>query len=487
MADREDGAIASRLAELDGELATVRAELVELADADELDDAQTARFDELETRVGELTAEREPVARRAETIARAREAMRTGRGVERIGNGPAVQTRTDPFGDLDAVASRSLSVGDVQSRALSAVERIPAHLASDAQRERAERLIRESDEHGRISRHMLLTGSADYARAFTGVLGGLQPWQLDQDAQRALSIADGHRRAFNEGTDAQGGFLVPFHLDPTIMLTNAGSSNPFRQISRTETIATNAWHGVTSAGVTAGYRGEGTEATDDTPTDLAQPDVPVVACDAYLEATFEATQDTNIASQVAMLLADAKDNFEAVEMAVGDGAAGHMQGVITGAAAVAGSVVTTSALGAFAVGDVYEIHDDLGDRDLAGASWVAHKKIQSLIRQFATGTGQNTGAFWATLGQGLPPELLGESIRKASGMASTVASGNEILAFGNYRRGYLIVDRIGMSVQYNPLVVGANGRPTGKVGWFAHWRTGAKVVVPSALRVLTVQ
>jgi hypothetical protein len=44
-------------------------------------------------------------------------------------------------------------------------------------------------------------------------------------------------------TGGNGGYLVPFTLDPTIVLNNAGAANPFRQISRIATTATNSWNG----------------------------------------------------------------------------------------------------------------------------------------------------------------------------------------------------------------------------------------------------
>jgi len=58
-----------------------------------------------------------------------------------------------------------------------------------------------------------------------------------------------------------------------------------------------------------------------------------------------------------------------------------------------------------------------------------------------------------------------------------------VLWIGDLSR-YYIIDRIGMSVAYEPLVKGANRRPTGEVGWFAFWRVGADLVDTNAGRVL---
>jgi len=56
-------------------------------------------------------------------------------------------------------------------------------------------------------------------------------------------------------TLANGGYLLPFVLDPTIILTNSASANPWRRISRNVTTTSSTWNGVNSAGVTA--RGAG--------------------------------------------------------------------------------------------------------------------------------------------------------------------------------------------------------------------------------------
>jgi HK97 family phage major capsid protein len=65
-----------------------------------------------------------------------------------------------------------------------------------------------------------------------------------------------------------------------------------------------------------------------------------------------------------------------------------------------------------------------------------------------------------------------------------VSTGANILLAGNFAE-YYIVDRVGMSVIYDPMVKSTgNGRPTGQGGWYSFWRVGADVVDPSAFRLL---
>ena len=489
----------SRLAEIDERLPLVRSELLTLAEGD-LDEVATARFGELETEHQTLADEREPIATRLaameSVVETARNAQADAESSEDNGvsarsggletPGRAVRSRANrlnPFADLDSVRSNALGVSDLRSRAASAIETANLDSFTDDQRELATNLIQRNDQHGRIARHMLLTGSEAYVRAFDKLLGGQQHYQLDQEELEALRYAESHRAGINEGSNTAGGYLVPFMVDPTIVLMNAGSTNPFRQISNVVTISTNTWHGISTAGVSASWLGEAVEATRVDPV-FAQPTIPTFKGSAYLQASFEAAQDTNIVSGIGTLLADAKDRLEATAYATGNGTTAP-QGIVTGVSAVGGSVVSAAGTGnAYTAADVYALRTALPPRYRSNASWLANEAIYLLTRQFASGTGPQH-AFWADLAMDTPSLLLGKPTYESSAMASALVDNAKILAVGDMRAAYTIVDRIGMQVQFNPLVVGGTANaPTGEVGWFATWRGGAGVTNPDAVRLL---
>jgi len=52
---------------------------------------------------------------------------------------------------------------------------------------------------------------------------------------------------------------------PTIILTNAGSANPWRRISNIKQTTSNTWNGVNSAGVNAQWLAEATIVVDSSP------------------------------------------------------------------------------------------------------------------------------------------------------------------------------------------------------------------------------
>ncbi|MFI6337834.1 phage major capsid protein [Streptomyces sp. NPDC050535] len=469
-------------------LDALRSELFELEELEEPEEEQVTRARDLLTEVDtaqEAYDEQVEHERRVDAVRAA--ATVPGSQERPEGDGPHfMRQRGNPYEELDRIRGANLNDrdirGDLRSRALYAVE-LAAEMITEDQQERVERLVR-SDRRGRIAQHLLLTGSDEYLRAFESLLENAgNPALLDADETAAYRLAEAHRRAMTL-TDAAGGFLVPFTLDPTIILTNAGSANPFRQVSTIKTITTDTWNGVSSAGVTASWLAEANEVGDNSPG-FSQPSIKPEKASAWVQGSFEVLADSGFATEVGPLLADAKDRLEATAFATGDGN-GKPKGVVPAVAAVAGSVVASATTDTYAVADVYAVEQALPPRHrITGRpSWMAAKPIINKTRQFDTAGGSS---FWANLGMGQPEQLLGAPINEASAMDGVINAGadNYTLLLGDFRN-YYIVDRVGMTMVYEPLVKGASGRPTGEAGWFAYWRVGADVVNADAFRLLNV-
>lgn len=385
--------------------------------------------------------------------------------------GPDVFVRSNrsAFENLDAVRGGMVTSTDLVARARLAVETAPEHMSDDA-REHVTRMLDALQADGSkqaplISRHLLLTGSPDYHREFveyhqTGYVG--------EAMRTAMSLTDGN-----------GGYLVPFTLDPTIILTNQGVKGNIREISRVEKTATDTWSGVTSSGVTAEWAAEAAEAADASPTTGLLTITPKRA-DAWIQGSYEVLSDSGFASQLGRLLTDAKVRLEEAAFATANTGATKPRGVLAAVAAVTASLVTSATTGAFVVGDVYNVASAIPPRFEDNATWLCNKAIANKIRQFDTAGG---GSFWANLGMGQPEQLLGQPIFKNSTMTGTVANAALVLLCGDFRE-YVIVDRIGLQVAYEPMIKGSNRRPTGEAGWFAWWRVGADVSNPDAFRAL---
>ena len=267
-------------------------------------------------------------------------------------------------------------------------------------------------------------------------------------------------------------------LDPTIILTNAGSANPYRQQATVKTTTTNDWNGVTSAGVSAEWTAEGTEAADASPT-VGQLKITPQKADAYLFGSFEVLSDSDFGQQLPELLADAKDRIEETAFAVGTGT-GQPKGIIP--AGTSQSLHSGSAAAGPNAADVYALMAALPARfrgPRANNVWIANLLTINILRNIPA----FTGAFTSIVNDSGPtPSMLGKPFLESTSVVGTQANGNKVLAFADARQ-YYIVDRIGMSVVYDPIVLGTNRRPTGQGAWYAFWRVGADVSTATAVRV----
>lgn len=482
------------LNELKGRIAEIRARLEELKTAAEerslTDDEGTeidALMDEFEEKRGQVTKLEERAARLETIRAAAADLDKPGNGNER---GSVDETRRvytnaggripDDVYDFDSYRTRAGSPEEerdlLRDGALKAVERVrfPQTVDADEARGNVENLIDTLDEERPvISQLVILTGSREYRQAFKKAASGRH---VTSDEARLLERAASL-------TDASGGYAVPFTLDPTVILTNDGAVNPIRSLARVVQITTNQWNGVSSAGITASYDAEATEVSDDTPT-LAQPSVDVEKAQAFVPFSIEIGQDwAGFDADMAMMLNDARSRLEATKFALGSGSGSNEPaGVITGATVL----VTTATTAVLALSDIYNVQDDLPARWEDNASWLAHKAFYNKVKQLAQAQNSAPGV-WTDISNGAAARLLDDPVYKTSVMSSSLAtSAEKIAVYGDFRQ-YVIVDRVGMSIEYIPhLFATANNRPSGQRGIYAYWRNGAKVLVPSAFRVLKV-
>lgn len=365
---------------------------------------------------------------------------------------------------------------ELRSRALSAVERMP--FANDTVREAATNLIeRSDDEDSRLAKLALATSSPEYMQAFVAQVRSFGKADLDGDVRAAYT------RAMSL-TDAAGGFLVPFQIDPTVILTANGSRNQIRQAARVVQTTGDVWRGISSAGVTGSWDAEAAEVSDDSPT-FGQPEIPVYKGSVFVAASLEVAQDAQgLAGELASMIADEKDRMESEAFVTGSGT-GQPTGIVTALDGTASEVAVSTAE-TFALADVYALDSALPARWRSNASWLAHRSIYNRIRQFDTNGG---AGLWERLGNGQPPALLGRPALEAESMDSSwnaAASGDNFIAVYGDFRNYVIADRVGTTIEYIPHLFGANRRPTGQRGWYAYFRVGADSVNDNAFRMLNL-
>jgi HK97 family phage major capsid protein len=378
-----------------------------------------------------------------------------------------------------------------RDRAMRAIEaaHFPARTADGRPLDRAraqehiEHLMRSTQEGepgaanpGAVARHILTTGSPTYRRAFWKQLSGAV---LSREEQRALSLGG-----------SGGGFAIPFALDPTLIPISNSVVNPARALARIETIAgANTWIGVTSAAVTASRVAELTEVTDTAGTPLLQPSLTVTKAHAFVPFSIEVGEDwPALESQFTMLIGQAKDDEEATAFVTGSGSGVNPQGFVVGAT---GNVAASTGLTVTAA-NVYALEAALPPRFRPNESFVANRGIYNVIRAIDTAGG---AALWLYMSMGLDTQaprpgntgatILGRGAWEASAMQATVVNATKIMVVGDFNY-FLIVDRIGMTVELIPHIFGATARfPIGQRGLYAYWRNTSRVLAGSAFVTLT--
>lgn len=388
--------------------------------------------------------------------------------------------------DLSEVRTFGRDPGEVsaelRARALSAIEKMQG--ASDNVRKAATSILERFDDgKSSLARLCLASSSPAYLRAWSKQARNAGN-TLSPDEIRAVEAVRSEQRALSL-TDTAGGFLVPFQLDPTVIVTSAGSRNDIRQVARQVVATGDVWYGVSAGNVSWSWDAEGSEVSDDAPT-FAQPSIPNYTARGFVPISMEALEDEqNITQAVGQLLAGGKMDLEAAAFITGSGS-GQPTGIVTALAGTSAEV-NAAADDTFAIGDVYTIQGALPARYRGNASWLANNLIYNKIRQFDVYGG---GGFWANLNDGRPPQLLGRSAIEAEAMDGVIttsgAVSNFVLIFGDFSN-YVITDRIGTTVEFIPhLFHTSNNRPSGQRGWFAHYRTGADSVNDGAFKMLDV-
>lgn len=480
-------------------LRDIQAELERLGEKEDLTAEDDQNFDELTREFAEVDGHRRQLERTA-ALQRVRSATKSterGPAAVKIEGGTPHSSRDgydiDPIlhpdsvedcrfrnpWDLSEVRTFGQSKGQIsremRARALSAVTKMGG--ASDRVRAAATDIIEKWDDgDARIARHCLATSSPEYLRAWSKVAAG-KGHMITPDEQRALE------RAMSL-TDSAGGYLVPFQLDPTVIITANGSRNQIRQVARQVVATGDVWNGVSSGAVSWSWDAEGTQVSDDTTT-FAQPTVPIHKAAGFVPISIEALEDeANVTQEVARLLAFGRDTLEAAAFTTGSGS-GQPTGIVTALAGGSSEVAPTTAE-TFAAADIYKLDNALPARYRAGASWLANRAIYNLVRQFDTGGGAQ---MWERIGSDVPPELLGRPALEAEDMDgtfdATATANNYLLVYGDFSN-YVIADRVGMTVEFIPHLVGANQRPTGQRGWYAYYRVGADSVNDAAFRMLNL-
>lgn len=327
-------------------------------------------------------------------------------------------------------------------------------------------------------------GNPAYETAFAKLLVNPVRGHMDWTPSEQRAVQAVHEmRAALAITATHGAELVPLTLDPAIMLTNPGSANSIRKVSRVVQTNSGQWKGVSSAGATSEWLAEATEAADGSPL---LDDVPIPVWKAAVDVlwSYEVEQDSagDFMGQVRTVAQDAVDNMTFLAYTTGSGTA-QPKGFVTALAGTA-SELNGTGTEALASTDPFLLQNSLGARFSANASFQSHIAIANQLRQFETSNG---ALFWPEM-RNNPATLAGKPWHENSHMDSSVnaaaTQNNYLLVYGDWHH-FIVVDQIGALFEIIP-GLGANRRPTGQRHGFLTFRTGSDVSMIEAFRLLDV-
>jgi len=427
----------------------------ELADLDreyegqKMPDDAAKRWNDINHEIDELGVRRERLA----------ELARNPRAQE--GTFPTRAAKGVRFGDDRAQGDRDEALRSLDNR---------ADLFSAEAGDKLTDLI-ERDHGGVDSRYLAAVSDPAYERAVARKLlapDGAQSEMTPEErkalqrvgesmAERALSIGDGTGGA---------GLAAPIAIDPTIMLTSDGEINPIRQLATVTPITTSEWRGIASQGVEASFAPELTEVGDGTPT-LVQPVVRPEKAQLFVPFSIEAGQDWgSLQAELGRLFADAKDVVEADAYVNGTGSP-QPQGLVVGGTATGGTALD--------IGGIYATQEALPPRFQPRARWLASNATTNTVHRFVA-KGDETEAALMSEDR---TSILGNPVHEVSTLGTATP-----VVYGDIGAAFRIVDRVGLTIELVPHLLGSSQRPLGARGLYGYWRTSSLVQVPNAIRVL---
>ena len=292
--------------------------------------------------------------------------------------------------------------------------------------------------------------------------------------------------ALTKGVPADGGFTAPTEWDRTIT-DKLVIVSPMRQMCSVQTISVNAFSKLfNNKGTVSGWVGETAARTETATPTLGS----VTYTTGELYANPSATQQMLDDGQVDLeqwLAGEVEQEFafqEGIAFVSGTGANGRPNGILTyvtggtnAAAHPYGAITLTNsgaATGLTADGIVNLVHA-LPSAFTQNASFAMNRDTARAARLLKDTTGQY---LWQPSYQaGTPATLSGYALNEVAAMPNLAAASRSVL-FGDFKRAYLIVDRVGVRLLRDPFT----NKPY--VMFYTTKRVGGGLLNPEAMKAL---
>lgn len=300
---------------------------------------------------------------------------------------------------------------------------------------------------------------------------------------------------FNATTEAEGGYGIPELID-RLIVDRLLEFSPMRQLCRVVTVGTPDYK------VLVNIHGTGTGWVDEDDSRAAtnapqfhQASAYMGECYAYPQATQQILDDIffDAESWLVQECVDAITIAEGTAFVTGSGTKqpkgftgyttaatadssrtyGQLQHIATGTSGAFKTPSATVSQSDDLLSMIYAMKSGLR----SGSSWLMNSATLALARCWKS-YGDGAYIWQPSLQAGQPATLLGYPVYTEENMADSGTSGGKPIAFGNWKRGYCIVDRIGTRMLRDPFT----NKPY--VGFYVTKRVGGMVVDSDAIKIL---
>ena len=333
--------------------------------------------------------------------------------------------------------------------------------------------------------------SVEYKNAFLNWMrapGDHERQQKVSAAQRALETRAADTRT---STNASGGFALPEQIESAIARLGVEIS-PLRALATVRTVGTSDYKELFDVnGAAFEWVGEVDSRAQTNTPDLAEVAPTFGMASAKPQATEESLDDLffDVENWLITSAAEAIFQGEGVAFVSGNGTkrpTGFLAGptpVTTADASRAFGPLQYIAGGQAAAmptspDTFFDIIYSLRARYRANATWVTSKAVLGAIRKYKEAT-TNAYMWQPALAAGQPATFAGFPIAEAEDMPA-VGANNFPVAFGDFREGYLIADRVGMRMTRDEITT------PGYVKFYIRKRVGGKLRNTQAIKLLKI-
>jgi len=288
-------------------------------------------------------------------------------------------------------------------------------------------------------------------------------------------------KAHSVGVDADGGYLVNEEISSEVV-KKVFESSPMRQLASVQTIGSDRLEIICDLEeVGSGWVAETAARPETSTAQFNQLMINVHELYAFPKATQKFLDDASINVE-AWLAGKVSEKFardEATAFISGDGS-GKPKGILAYAAGTGFNQIEQIVSGHATelTGDgLINLFYGLKDAYMSNAVWMMKREAVKMVRKFKDLNGQY---LWQPgLQAGQPATLLGKPIMEAADMPAVGAAALPV-AFGDFKQGYQIVDRIGIRTLRDPFTA----KPY--VGFYTTKRVGGAVKNFEAIKLQVI-